>query len=77
MWMPTRFQAWSRETAFILHDVTFIFFAVAVVGHIYLGTAAEPGTFRAMTSGTVTRVWARFHHPGWFRDVTEKENRQQ
>ena len=47
----------------MIHDVTFILFAVAIVFHIYLGTSAEPGTFRSMTRGTVTRKWARLHHP--------------
>jgi formate dehydrogenase subunit gamma len=75
MWLPTRFQEWARETSYLLHDVTFIFFAVAVVGHIYLGTAAEPGTFRSMTRGTVTKPWARLHHPRWYREVTRGESR--
>ena len=34
-----------RELAILIHDVTFILFVVAIVFHIYLGTAAEPGTF--------------------------------
>jgi len=70
MWFPLRFPALLREIAIILHDVTFICFLIGVVLHIYLGTAAEPGTFRAMTRGTVTRSWARLHHPGWFHKVT-------
>jgi formate dehydrogenase subunit gamma len=70
LWLPTRFHEWARETAILLHDVTFICFAVAIVGHIYLGTAAEPGTFRSMTRGTVTKAWARLHHPRWYREVT-------
>jgi formate dehydrogenase subunit gamma len=50
---------------------------VAIVGHIYLGTAALPGTFHSMTRGTVTRSWARLHHPGWFRQVSgqRRDNR--
>jgi formate dehydrogenase subunit gamma len=43
--------------------------------HIYLGTAAEPGTFRAMIRGTVSRRWARFHHGRWYREVTGEEPR--
>jgi len=70
MWFPLGFPAWLRELCYIVHDVTFILFFCSIVAHIYLGTAAEPGTFRAMTRGTVTRAWARFHHPQWFRDVT-------
>jgi formate dehydrogenase subunit gamma len=75
MWFPLRFPSvLFREICILLHDITFILLTVSVVGHIYLGTAAEPGTFRAMTRGTVTRAWARFHHPGWYRDVTGEES---
>jgi len=70
MWFPLQFPVWVREICILIHDITFIAFVLAVIAHIYLGTAAEPGTFRAMTSGTVTRKWARFHHPGWYKEVT-------
>lgn len=36
---------------------------------ISLGTAAMPGTFGSMTRGTVTKAWARLHHPRWAREV--------
>ena len=70
LWWPQNFGWRFRQVCILLHDVGFIFWFVAIVGHIYLGTAAEPGTFRSMTRGTVTRAWARLHHPRWFRDVT-------
>jgi formate dehydrogenase subunit gamma len=73
MWFPGSFPKPLMELAILLHDFTFICFAVAVVGHIYLGTAAEPGTFGSMTRGTVTRAWARLHHPRWYREVTGEE----
>ncbi len=76
MWFPLYFPQMIRELAILLHDITFILFLVAVITHIYLGTAAEPGTFRAMTRGTVTRAWARLHHPGWFQEVTGDEARK-
>jgi formate dehydrogenase subunit gamma len=77
MWFPLLFPSLLfREICILLHDITFILLGISVVGHIYLGTAAEPGTFRAMTRGTVTRAWARFHHPGWFRQVTGEEGRE-
>jgi formate dehydrogenase subunit gamma len=69
MWFPLYFPRIIRESAILLHDITFICFLVGIILHIYLGTAAEPGTFRSMTRGTVTRAWARLHHPGWLRDV--------
>ena len=70
MWFPLEFPKIINELAILIHDITFIAFLVAIVFHIYLGTVAEPGTFRAMTRGTVTRSWARLHHPGWLRQIT-------
>lgn len=76
MWFPLYFPPLLREVCYLIHDITFILFLVSIIGHIYLGTAAEPGTFRAMTRGTVTRRWARFHHPGWLSDVTREDTRR-
>lgn len=70
IWFPALFPPIVRELSYLLHDFTFILFTVAIVGHVYLGTAAEPGTFGSMVRGTVTRQWARLHHPAWYRDVT-------
>jgi len=71
LWYPMSFSQGLRVAAIVLHDIAFIGFFAAVVGHIYLGTAAEPGTFRSMTRGTVTKAWAKLHHPRWYRDVTK------
>ena len=78
MWFPLYFPQIVRALAILLHDITFICFVIGVVFHIYLGTIAEPGTFRAMTRGTVSRRWAQFHHPGWFRQVSgeKRDNRK-
>ena len=76
MWFPQSFPAWVIEFAFVIHGITFILFVVSLVFHIYLGTAAEPGTFGSMTRGTVTRTWARLHHGRWYRQVTGEETRK-
>ena len=70
LWWPTYFSQGLRSLSILVHDIAFIAFFVAIVGHIYLGTAAEPGTFRAITRGTVTRRWAQLHHPRWYREVS-------
>jgi formate dehydrogenase subunit gamma len=75
MWFPLSVPPLLSALAILLHDVTFILFAVAIVFHIYLGTAAEPGTFRSMVRGTVTKPWARLHHPRWYREITGDERR--
>ena len=69
LWWPTYFNQPLRSISILLHDLCFIGFFAAIVGHIYLGTAAEPGTFRSMTRGTVTKAWAKLHHARWYRDV--------
>ncbi len=76
MWFPLLFPELIREFAYLIHDITFILFAVAIVFHMYLATAAEPGTFGSMTRGTVTRQWARLHHPRWYREVTGEQARR-
>ena len=76
MWFPTGFPSFLRQAAYLIHDFTFICFVVSLVFHVYLGTAAEPGTFGSMTRGTVTRAWARLHHPRWYRDVTGDDSRR-
>jgi formate dehydrogenase subunit gamma len=76
IWFPRTFPRLLLEFSYVIHDVTFILFTVAIVFHIYLGSAAEPGTFGSMTRGTVTRAWARLHHPRWYREVTGEEARR-
>ncbi len=73
MWFPLQFGQPLREASYLLHDVAFSLFFAMIIGHIYLGTAAEPGTFRSMVHGTVTRSWARLHHPRWYREVTNAQ----
>jgi formate dehydrogenase subunit gamma len=69
LWWPNLFGPGLRELSWLLHDVTFILFVLLIMGHIYL-SIAEPGTFTGMVKGTVTKDWARLHHPRWYRDVT-------
>ncbi|HVP61632.1 MAG TPA: formate dehydrogenase subunit gamma [Myxococcaceae bacterium] len=74
LWWPQFFGAQLREVSWVLHDLTFILFMLMIFGHIYLAIA-EPGTFSAMVKGTVTKAWARLHHPAWYRDVTGDSRR--
>ena len=76
MWFPSAFPRLLMELAYLIHDFTFVLFVMLIVFHVYLGTVAEPGTFGSMTRGTVTRAWARLHHPRWYREVTGEEPRR-
>ena len=73
MWFPTSFPPLVRQISYLLHDLVFICFAVSLVIHVFLSTAGEPGTFVSMSRGTVTRAWARLHHPRWYREVLSGE----
>jgi len=73
MWFPRVFPRFLMELGYLIHDITFILFAMLIVIHIYLGTVAEPGTLVSMTRGTVTKRWARLHHGRWYREVTGQE----
>lgn len=69
LWFPRSLAAPWPGISWVLHDGGFLLFTAAIVVHIYLGTAAMPGTFRSMTRGTVSKAWARLHHPRWAREV--------
>lgn len=73
LWFPRELARPWPDLAWVLHDAGFVLFLAAIVVHIYLGTAAMPGTFRSMTRGTVTKAWARLHHPRWAREVEGRE----
>jgi formate dehydrogenase subunit gamma len=76
LWYPMEFTTELRQISVLVHDATFILFAAAVIVHIYLSTAMEPGTFQSMTRGTVSKPWARLHHLRWFREVTGDRDRR-
>jgi formate dehydrogenase gamma subunit len=50
-----------------VHGISGFFIIAGVVAHAYLGTVANPGTWRVLVDGSVTREWARHHHPNWYR----------
>jgi formate dehydrogenase subunit gamma len=52
----------------LLHNLAFFAMIVTVPGHIYLATAANPGTFRIMTIGTVPLWWAKKKYGKWIKE---------
>jgi formate dehydrogenase subunit gamma len=70
MWFPAIFGRLAVAVSYVLHDIAALVMLAGFIVHIYEGTAAQPGTFRAMMRGTVERRWAEFHHPAWYRQVT-------
>jgi formate dehydrogenase subunit gamma len=58
-----------RRVAGDLHAVAAFIMFVGIGVHVYAAYWTK-GSMRAMTRGTVTRAWARFHHPAWYAKVT-------
>ncbi len=52
----------------LVHYLTTVAGGLLLIVHVYLGTVAYPGTLRAMLHGSVTRSWAKLHHPLWHKE---------
>ncbi len=59
-----------RFGALVHAAMAFVMF-VGIGIHVYAAYWTK-GSMRAMTRGTVSRAWARFHHPGWYAKVAGK-----
>jgi formate dehydrogenase subunit gamma len=75
MWFDHLLGRWLIAASYVVHDLAALLMLGGFIIHIYEGTAAMPGTFGAMTDGTVTEKWAWTHHPAWFRAVTGRDPR--
>lgn len=64
IWLFTPSALWV-----LIHNICALLFAVFVPMHIYLATAANPGTFRIMTRGDVPLYWAKKKHPKWVKEL--------
>jgi formate dehydrogenase subunit gamma len=73
MWFPGTFGRPAVAISFVLHDIAAIVMLVGFIIHIYEGTAAQPGTFRSMTRGSVERRWAWTLHPAWYHRATGRD----
>jgi formate dehydrogenase subunit gamma len=70
LWFPETFGRPIVWISYMTHDLAAIVMLAGFIIHIYEGTAAQPGTFRSMTRGTVEKRWAATQHPAWYRRVT-------
>jgi formate dehydrogenase subunit gamma len=61
----------KRVSGLVHAALAFVMF-VGIGVHIYAAYWTK-GSIRAMTRGTVSRAWARFHHPGWAAEVEGKD----
>lgn len=71
IWQPyfaPAFPIAMVRVAVLLHALSAFVLILGVIVHIYAALWVK-GTLGAMTRGSVTRTWARKHHPGWYREV--------
>ena len=73
LWVPEyipRQAAWIRPLMVLIHEIA----ALATIGgfiiHIYMGVFFVPGSMQAITTGWVSRAWAKTHHRLWYIRVT-------
>ncbi|HKR15285.1 MAG TPA: formate dehydrogenase subunit gamma [Pyrinomonadaceae bacterium] len=76
MWFDNLVARWIVAVSYVLHDIAALVMLGGFIIHIYEGTAAQPGTFRSMVDGTVTKEWAWTHHPGWYAKATGRDPRE-
>jgi len=65
MWFPFQLSRGIQQWMYLFHNLGFIIFVGFIMLHAYLGTVGVPGTWRAMSRGTVTRAWASKNHAKW------------
>ncbi len=53
----------------VVHAAAAAGMIVLIIVHVYAAIWTR-GTIRAMWYGTVSRAWAKQHHPAWFRQIT-------
>lgn len=71
-WFAHYFPIGTVRLALLLHAVCAFVIICGIIVHIYAALWIK-GTLGAMVRGTVTRAWARKHHPVWYKQVTEGE----
>jgi formate dehydrogenase subunit gamma len=62
----------GRETmqqANVVHAIAAVLFMTMSLGHIYLGTIGQEGSYDSMRHGTVDETWAKEHHEYWYNEV--------
>ncbi len=72
LWFPETMSRGLRLAAILIHPVAAVISLGAIILHVYMGTAAVPGSFKGMVRGRVTRGWAATHHAKWYRKISRR-----
>jgi len=70
------FGRWPVAISYVLHDLSAVIMLGGIFIHVYLSTIGEPGTFQAMTRGSVSEAWAWTFHPAWYKEATGRDPRR-
>lgn len=70
LWFPETFGTAMQPAMRLIHFVVTPPGVLLLILHSYLGTVLFPGTARGILYGTVTRAWAKLHHPLWYKEET-------
>ncbi|HEY7760770.1 MAG TPA: formate dehydrogenase subunit gamma [Burkholderiales bacterium] len=71
IWQPyfaPAFPIVLARIASLLHALAAFVLILGIIVHIYAALWVK-GSIGAMTRGTVSRAWARKHHPAWYREI--------
>lgn len=74
IWRPyfaDRFSADARGLAQAIHAFFAFFLFVAIGIHVYAAFFTK-GSISGMLEGRVSRRWAEFHYPGWYREAVAR-----
>lgn len=73
LWFPSIAGVGLREAARLVHQAAFLLMVGGFIIHVYMSAVLLPGTMSSMTTGRVTRAWAAWHHPRWYREQRSKQ----
>jgi formate dehydrogenase subunit gamma len=61
----------TMQLGLVIHGIASLILVAFSLGHIYLGTLGNEGTFEGMIGGEVDEAWARKHHDLWYQETQE------
>ncbi|MBM2829194.1 MAG: fdnI-2, partial [Actinobacteria bacterium] len=71
-WFPMSFPIEVVRISLMIHGLLFLMSIMFVIVHAYLTTIGNPGTLESMIYGNVRRIWAKKHHPKWYKEISGK-----
>lgn len=72
MWFPLAMPHWLVRFFYLIHAIGACIWGGAIVMHGYLGSFANPGSLQVMTTGYVTKGWAKLQHGRWYQELKDQ-----